>query len=109
MVGYELEKIVFDLYRQNKWKEIIELNNNENDFEKHRILWVWPNFDDLDWLKNVINKKNVSEIVSIGCGSGLLEWIIQKHLGEPTSFSKIKKKLIKKIQLFQRSSSSVLR
>ncbi|XP_046416192.1 uncharacterized protein LOC124300191 [Neodiprion virginianus] len=81
MVDYELEKIVVDLYRENKWKEIVDLKDTADCFQKLRLLWVWPDFDDLNWLKNVITKKNVREIVSIGCGSGLLEWLLQKHLG----------------------------
>ncbi|XP_012266387.2 uncharacterized protein LOC105692052 [Athalia rosae] len=81
MVDHALEKLVLELYHENKWRDILDLQNFKDAFEKHRLLWVWPSLEDLDWLKHIISERNVREIVSIGCGSGLLEWLIQKYLG----------------------------
>lgn len=79
MLERELEKRITLLHSEGKWKEIIALGESDENHEACRLLWVWPTLDDLNWIKNVIEDYNLRGIVSIGCGTGLLEWIIQQH------------------------------
>ncbi|XP_015586654.1 uncharacterized protein LOC107263687 [Cephus cinctus] len=81
MASHDLEEKVIALYGEDKWKEIINLKNVKDTFEKYRLLWVWPSLDDLQWIKDIIDGLQLHGIISIGCGSGLLEWLIQKHSG----------------------------
>ncbi|XP_043461305.1 uncharacterized protein LOC122497940 [Leptopilina heterotoma] len=73
-----MEKVV-KLYNENKWRDIIELLNNCDIENSRQLLWVSPNFKNLSWIKNIINETNLKGIVSVGCGSGLLEWLIQQN------------------------------
>ena len=84
MAEESVEGRVCSLYREGKWEGIINLGTNGEDYEVRRLLWVWPSVNDLCWIKNVIYEHQLEGIVSIGCGSGLLEWIIQQYTGKNT-------------------------
>lgn len=73
-----IEKI-FSLYNAQKWKEIITSSYTTNDLK--RLSWVLPDIDDLYWMNNIVRKHNLFAIASIGCGCGLLEWLLQKYSG----------------------------
>lgn len=78
----EFETRILKLYEEGKHEEIIELSNFAECDEVRRLLWVWPSFNDLKWLKKIITDLKFKGIVSVGCGTGLLEWIIQQYLSE---------------------------
>lgn len=80
-----MEKVV-NLYNENKWRDIIELLNNCDIENSRQLLWVSPNFKNLSWIKNIICETNLKGIVSVGCGSGLLEWLIQQNCGKDNCF-----------------------
>ncbi|KAL3288653.1 hypothetical protein HHI36_003086 [Cryptolaemus montrouzieri] len=69
---------VIDLYRKNEWKNILNLNEKSNIQKATRILWVWPSEEDIRFIENIIVGNGLRGIISIGCGSGLLEWILQQ-------------------------------
>lgn len=71
-----------ELVLQKRWKEIISLGATIPLEEKSRYLWAWPSEDSLIFLKNELKAAGVSRILSIGCGSGLLEWIIRESIGD---------------------------
>lgn len=77
----DLKIRVCELRQQNRWREIIDLEKEYKYPERNKISWVWPSLDDLNWLNNVIVKNKLGGIVSIGCGCGLLEWLVQEHSG----------------------------
>ncbi|KAK0180637.1 hypothetical protein PV327_003000 [Microctonus hyperodae] len=80
MIEDEFENFVSQLHSEAKWKEIISLYANKETNETcRRLLWVWPTMADLNWIKFIISDCGLDGIVSIGCGTGLLEWIIQQH------------------------------
>lgn len=73
---------VLDLYREDKWKEILDLNQLSDNPNALNLLWVWPSEENLNFIKTVLNEHNLGGIISVGCGCGLLEWIINKSTGE---------------------------
>lgn len=75
------EERVILLHGEAKWREIVSLGALEENDQGRRLLWVWPRLNDLDWLKKMFGKYELDGIASIGCGSGLFEWIIQQHSG----------------------------
>ncbi|KAL6446753.1 hypothetical protein ACFW04_001289 [Cataglyphis niger] len=79
MSGDNIEEEIFSLYNAQKWKEITTLACTTN--ELRRLSWVLPDIDDLYWMNNIIQKYNLFGIASIGCGCGLLEWLLQKYSG----------------------------
>lgn len=88
MNEYEIEMEISQLLSEGKWKDIINFVNSDENFEARRLLWVWPTFNDLNWIKISIDELKLEGIVSIGCGTGLLEWIIQQHAGRHYFFYK---------------------
>ncbi|XP_034951209.1 uncharacterized protein [Chelonus insularis] len=80
MLENEFENEVTRLHSEGKFKEIIALSESVECYKAQRLLWVWPTFNDLNWIKEIIIDYNLHGIMSIGCGTGLLEWIIQQYL-----------------------------
>lgn len=82
---------VLELYKKNDWKSVIELNKDSDLNEAQKILWVWPDESNLKFINKVLNDHNISGVVSLGCGCGLLEWIIQTYTGMVLFFFNIYK------------------
>lgn len=76
-----LDKIL-NLYKNQKWKEIIELNKVENIVAARKLLWVWPSESNLQMIKNTISEFNLKGVISIGCGCGLFEWLLEQYSGK---------------------------
>lgn len=75
-----LENII-TLYKDKKWKEIIYFLNTCNNADTRKLLWISPNLKDISWITRIITKNNLRGIISVGCGCGLLEWLIQQNTG----------------------------
>lgn len=73
-----LEDCLLALSSANDWHGIIEVGAQYPIAEKSKFLWAWPSIECLHWLKRCLKQNHISRILSIGCGSGLLEWLIQK-------------------------------
>jgi hypothetical protein len=54
----------------------------KESFYDERYLWVRPSEDNLQFIKQQIVKAGCCQLVSIGCGSGLLEWLIHAATGK---------------------------
>ncbi|KAJ9599321.1 hypothetical protein L9F63_010188 [Diploptera punctata] len=73
-------------YRQGKWKDVVNMfeesnvTNNEHFYDQ-RYLWIRPSEDNLQFIKEAAVNTGCLQIISIGCGSGLLEWLIQQATG----------------------------
>ncbi|XP_072752507.1 uncharacterized protein [Anoplolepis gracilipes] len=74
-----IEENIISLYNVQKWEEITALSCTTNDLR--RLSWILPDLNDLYWMNNIIRKYKLFGIASIGCGCGLLEWLLQKYSG----------------------------
>lgn len=64
----------------------IYLSNDKEHLELLRVLtWPSPTLDDYHFLGSFIHSREVGHVYSIGCGSGLLEWLLMKFLQEFSS------------------------
>lgn len=72
---------VINLHKLNDWQNILKLNEYSNNQYARKILWVWPSLPNLNFIKTAIEKNCCTGIISLGCGSGLLEWIIEQSTG----------------------------
>ncbi|XP_011639302.1 uncharacterized protein LOC105428608, partial [Pogonomyrmex barbatus] len=77
----DINENIISLYNAKKWKEIVALSSTLNNFKLCKLSWVLPNIGDLYWISDITQKFNLSGIASIGCGCGLLEWLLQKCTG----------------------------
>ncbi|KAG4079877.1 hypothetical protein HA402_015008 [Bradysia odoriphaga] len=80
-----LESQLLKLIAVHDWKKIIQLSDDYSIIEKSRFLWAWPTEKCLQELKAVLTENCVESVLSIGCGSGLLEWIIEEMMQIPVS------------------------
>lgn len=76
-----LEGKLLELTASRDWKKIVQLSKSYSLTEKSRFLWAWPSEKCLTKLKTVLDKNCVQSILSVGCGSGLLEWIVEETTG----------------------------
>ncbi|CAH1996995.1 unnamed protein product [Acanthoscelides obtectus] len=74
---------VLELTKEENWKGVLKLNDESDKIEARNLLWVWPSEDNLRFIKDTVSNLNCVGIISIGCGCGLLEWIIEKSTGLP--------------------------
>lgn len=73
-----LEDRLITLSDENDWHGIVQCSSKFAFDEKTRFLWAWPTVECLMWLKSVLRGNDIENILSIGCGSGLLEWLIDR-------------------------------
>lgn len=80
-----LEDCLVTLSNKDNWHGVIEIGKQFNIQERSKFLWAWPTVDCLWWMKTLLNEHNIETILSIGCGSGLLEWLISRSIGVKVS------------------------
>lgn len=73
-----LETRLLALSNANDWHGVIELSSQYSIDERTKFLWAWPSSECLEWLKRCLIQNGIQRILSIGCGSGLLEWLIEQ-------------------------------
>lgn len=77
-----MSQVIRNLVKLGKWEELLDLSTSLTEDEKIGYLWAWPLKTNLKFLKNILSNFNINTILSIGCGTGLLEWIIKKSTGK---------------------------
>jgi len=82
MDNYDIDENILSLYNAQKWEEIATLSSVSDNFKSSRLSWILPDMSDLYWINDIVRKYNLSGIASIGCGCGLLEWLLQKCSGK---------------------------
>lgn len=78
MTTSALEECLVSLSSVNDWHGVIEAGKHFDVNEKSKFSWAWPNIECFEWLKTILERNHTKAILSIGCGSGLLEWLISK-------------------------------
>ncbi|XP_039750858.1 uncharacterized protein LOC120627079 [Pararge aegeria] len=74
---------VTELYKQKDWKAIVE--GYREHPERNKLLWVFPTEENFEFITKCMEELKCNDILSVGCGSGLLEWIITEATGYPVS------------------------
>lgn len=76
-------KELYDLHSNAEWRKVIKLGEIISLEERKRYLWVWPIEQHMKELKSELDKLGVRSLCSLGCGTGLLEWLMMKCTGLP--------------------------
>ncbi|XP_063373716.1 uncharacterized protein LOC134661525 [Cydia amplana] len=71
------------LHKQGKWKEICDSFHDHPD--RSKVLWVFPSEENFAFIGDSVREMGCDRVLSVGCGSGLLEWMITRATGLPTS------------------------
>ncbi|XP_041988911.1 uncharacterized protein LOC121740306 [Aricia agestis] len=70
---------ILDLYHKKDWKAIVDTYRDHPD--RNKVLWVYPTEENFNFIGKCMRDLKCNEILSIGCGSGLLEWMIKEVTG----------------------------
>lgn len=76
----ELGERLTNLSLTNDWQAVIELFSEFPLDEKSKFLWAWPTHTNLIELRALLADNGIDTVLSIGCGSGLLEWVIKNAI-----------------------------
>lgn len=68
----DIVQCVNTLHKLGDWESILDIR-----YKNPSLLWAWPTESSLRWLGQVPFNYQTKGITSIGCGSGLLEWLIE--------------------------------
>ncbi|XP_055903378.1 uncharacterized protein LOC129939405 [Eupeodes corollae] len=75
------EEQLLVLTQAKDWKAVLELSESLPLDRKSKYLWTWPTGEALENLKSTLHQLGIQKLLSIGCGTGLLEWIIAESIG----------------------------
>jgi hypothetical protein len=71
---------VMKLYKMRNWREITDRYHNHP--ARNKLLWVYPSVDNFQFMKNCLGSLGCDNVLSIGCGCGLLEWMTTEATGD---------------------------
>jgi hypothetical protein len=77
-----LEEAISDYVTSRKWDKLLEYGEGLALKERCQFLWAWPSIVDLEFLDITLWHLGIRKVLSIGCGRGLLEWVINESTGE---------------------------
>lgn len=79
--GEQVEHEISECIAASDWKKVIDLGQALPFNSRVKYLWVWPLQDDLERIQEALVCFGISRVLSIGCGTGLLEWLITAATG----------------------------
>ncbi|XP_037955997.1 uncharacterized protein LOC119685709 [Teleopsis dalmanni] len=63
------------------WRQLLKFGKTLDINERRKFLWSWPNEGNLREFQLVLKQLSIDTLLSIGCGNGLLEWILKQSIG----------------------------
>ncbi|XP_014597985.1 PREDICTED: uncharacterized protein LOC106783714 [Polistes canadensis] len=81
MNAENIDEVIIRLHNDHNWKDIVNLSSVIDSSKTYRLFWVLPTLDDLSWMTEIIKEYKILGIISIGCGCGLIEWLLQNFSG----------------------------
>ncbi|KAH8359858.1 hypothetical protein KR093_009117 [Drosophila rubida] len=58
------------------WRKMLTLGETLDEHLKRKLLWIWPTAKNLLQFQVKLAHLGIQDVLSIGCGSGLLEWLL---------------------------------
>ena len=72
---------VRECVKKKDWRKVLQIRQKYEFDVTSEILWTFPTEYCLNYLKAIWKSFNITNILSVGCGSGLLEFIIKESMG----------------------------
>lgn len=75
---------LIEFHKNNQWKNILNYKRNcpVKNFDWAKLLWAWPDETSLYFIKRNCRKFKLKCVTSIGCGTGLFEYLLQQCTGK---------------------------
>lgn len=77
----QVERKISECIATNDWRKVINLGQELTVDARVKFLWAWPLPADLNTIGTCLAEHNISRVLSVGCGTGLLEWLITAVTG----------------------------
>lgn len=77
-----LTEKVCELHQRNEWRKILKLSETWDENCLRKLMWVWPSQANLRFISKVVKGNGLEGVISIGCGRGLFEWLLQQSSGK---------------------------
>lgn len=77
---------ICQLFEENQWEKVLEIGKDFTLEIRSKFLWAWPTEQSLDFINHNMKYFGIKRILSIGCGSGLLEWLLKEKSGKFITF-----------------------
>lgn len=71
---------VRECVKKKDWRKILQLSRYGTEITSE-VLWTFPTEYCLTYQKAIWKSFNITNILSIGCGSGLLEFVLHEGIG----------------------------
>jgi hypothetical protein len=75
------QKEVRECVKKRDWRKVLLLNQKYGAEVTSETLWTFPTEYCLNYLKALWKSFNITNILSVGCGSGLLEFVLRESMG----------------------------
>lgn len=75
------ENEVCEYVKKKDWRKVLSLSQKYDTSVTCEFLWTFPTPFCLEFLKALWKSFNITNILSVGCGSGLLEFVIKESIG----------------------------
>ncbi|XP_017844949.1 uncharacterized protein LOC108601561 [Drosophila busckii] len=72
----ELHEIYCLTAAKQNWRKLIAFGDTLQLELKRKLLWIWPTTANVLKFNQALSELQIQNILSIGCGSGLLEWLM---------------------------------
>ncbi|XP_065073311.1 uncharacterized protein LOC135697490 [Ochlerotatus camptorhynchus] len=77
----QVEHEISECIAAEDWKKVIDLGQTLAFGERVNYLWLWPLQSDFERIGECLQRYGIGRVLSIGCGTGLLEWLITAATG----------------------------
>lgn len=74
-----LDEHLGKLVDKGSWQSVVRLGQHYERCERSRYLWAWPSLRGIDELGRLLSRNECRRVLSIGCGAGLLEWLLMQQ------------------------------
>lgn len=64
------------------WRKLLKYGNLLKQDTKRKLLWAWPTEKNIWQINKLLRQYDITNILSIGCGNGLFEWILKEALSK---------------------------
>ncbi|XP_059217389.1 uncharacterized protein LOC131994641 [Stomoxys calcitrans] len=76
---HALQKVYYLTHDATKnWRKLLKYGETLDVDVKRKLLWMWPTEKCLQEINELLQKFNITCLLSIGCGSGLFEWLLKE-------------------------------
>lgn len=72
---------ISEVVKKRDWRKVLSLSKKYGFDITHELMWCYPTIQCTEFLKAQWKKFHIVNIMSVGCGSGLMEFVLREAIG----------------------------